>query len=85
MLWAVRVRAQDESMDLTYPTGSQEEAVESVDRLNSWVGEFTFRHPDIPMDLAAEVVTWPHGAAEHQRQLKEHRAAEEEWSRTHDE
>jgi hypothetical protein len=59
--------------------GSAEEGAESADRLNDWVAEMAVKHPQIPIDLEAEVIEWPLSADEHEHQLIHQRAAEEEW------
>lgn len=65
MLWAVKIRAAEESLDQMYPVESEQAGRESADRLNAWVADVTERHPDVSLDISAELIRWPRTAGAH--------------------
>jgi hypothetical protein len=75
MLWAVRIRTQDETLDQMYAVGSHEEGQESASRLNLWIRVQQIKHPKTTPVLKAEVIAWPHSPGEHADQLAAYRAA----------
>lgn len=78
MLWAVRIRTPDETLNQMYAVGSHEEGQESASRLNLWIRLQQIKHPKTAPALKAEVIEWPHSSDEHADQLAAFRAASDE-------
>lgn len=70
MLWAVRVRAEDKTLDQMYPVETEADARDSAGRLNTWVREQTIKHPETAPALRAEVIEWPNTPEEHAESLQ---------------
>lgn len=78
MLWAVIVSGKT-APPKYFPVDDRETGVESAERINAWVADMHDRHPDLGLDLTAEVIEWPDGPETHAAILEELRQRENEW------
>lgn len=76
-LWAVNVVGPQVPSQY-WPADDRDTADESVGRINAWVADMQDRHPDLGLDITAEVIEWPGDAEQHAESLAELRRRAQE-------